>query len=127
MIAKQQTDVGALDEERIAAMVAGDWTTVASLTADAYTHVETNGGVRSKAEFLALVDRPGFRFVRWTVEERRVRHYGDVAVITGTYRNVVSLPGAGEQPEKRARFLRVWVRESDDRWRNVAHQATRID
>lgn len=116
----------AADEQRIAALIAGDITTVDSLTAEDYTHVETSGGIRDKAQFLALLSRQDFSFVRWKIEENHVRIYGDVAVLSGRYRNVVRT-AAGEQPEKRARHLRVWVRGSDGAWRNVAHQATRLE
>jgi uncharacterized protein (TIGR02246 family) len=119
-------EVLAVDARRIAALVTGDLATIAELTSDDYTHVETNGGLRGKAEFLQLISRPGFRFVRWTIDENHVRVFGDTAVVTGRYRNVVHLPDGGEQPEKRARHLRVWVRQAGA-WRNVAHQATRLD
>jgi len=114
----------AADARRIAALVAGDVATVDALTADDYTHVETNGGRRDKAGFLALLAQPDFRFVRWDVEENVARVFGDVAVVTGRYRNVVR-NAQGEQPEKHARHLRVWVR-TNGAWRNVAHQATAI-
>ncbi len=80
--------------------------------------------MRTKAQFLALLARPDFRFVRWTIDENVVRVYGDTAVVTGHYRNVTATAD-GEQPEKRARHLRVWVLR-DGAWRNVAHQATAI-
>jgi len=116
-------EVLAIDARRIAALVAGDVATVDALTDEDYIHVETNGGRRDKAGFLALLGRPDFRFVSWTVDENVVRLFGDVAVVTGSYRNVTRT-AAGEQPEKRARHIRVWVRRSGA-WRNVAHQATR--
>lgn len=119
-------EVLAADARRIAALLAGDVATVAELTDEDYTHVETGGSLRDKAGFLALLAQPGFRFVRWHVETNHVRLYGDTAVLTGTYRNVVELPGRGVQPEKHARHLRVWVRR-DGAWRNVAHQATRLE
>jgi len=117
-------EVLAVDAERIAALLAGDVATLDRLIAANYTHVETDGGLRDKAQFLALLATPGLRFVRWEVDENHVRVYGDVAVVSGVYRNVVRTAG-GEQPEKRARHLRVWVRERGA-WRNVAHQATRL-
>lgn len=117
-------EVLAADVRRIAALLSGDWATVDALTAEDYTHVETNGGRRDKAGFLALLRQPDLRFLRWTVDENEVRVFGDVAVVTGTYRNVVR-NAQGEQPEKHARHLRVWIRR-DGAWRNVAHQATAI-
>ena len=119
-----EAEVLAVDARRIAALVAADLATVDALTAEDYTHVETNGGQRDKAGFLALLRQPDFHFVRWTVDENTVRIFGDVAVVTGSYRNVVR-NAQGEQPEKHARHVRVWVR-IDGAWRNIAHQATMI-
>jgi hypothetical protein len=115
-------EVLAADARRIEALLARDLATVDALTSDDYTHVESSGGRRDKAGFLAQLAREDFRFVRWIIDENEVRVFGDVAVITGSYRNVVRT-AAGEQPEKRARHLRVWVR-TNGAWRNVAHQAT---
>lgn len=124
MATSTEEEVLAADARRIAALVAKDLDTVDALTAEDYTHVETNGGRRDKAGFLALLRQPDFRFVRWTIDENAVRVFGDVAVVTGSYRNVTR-NAQGEQPEKHARHLRVWVRR-DGAWRNVAHQATAI-
>src|SRR5262249_13775954 len=101
-------EVLAADARRVAALVAKDLESVDALTAEDYTHVETNGGRRDKAGFLALLRQPDFRFVRWTIDENAVRVFGDVAVVSGSYRNVTR-NAQGEQPEKHARHLRVWV------------------
>lgn len=124
MATTTEEEVLAADARRIAALVAKDLDVVEALTAEDYTHVETNGGRRDKAGFLALLRQPDFRFVRWTIEENAVRVFGDVAVVSGSYRNVTR-NAHGQQPEKHARHLRVWVRR-DGAWRNVAHQATAI-
>ena len=120
-----KAEVLAADARRIEALLAGDHATLSELTADDYTHIETNGGLRNKAEFLKFVAGGDVRFLRWIIDENVIRVFGDVAVLTGRYRNIVRT-AAGEQPEKRARHLRVWVRR-DGAWRNVAHQATRLD
>ena len=119
-----EEEVLAADARRIAALLSGDWGTVDALTAEDYTHVETNGGRRDKAGFLALLRQPQLRFLRWTIDENVVRVFGDVAIVSGSYRNVVRT-AQGEQPERHARHLRVWVRRNGA-WRNVAHQATAI-
>jgi len=114
----------ALEAERCRALVAADVTALDRLTAEDYTHVETGGGVRDKAGFLAILSRPGMRFTSWVIDENCVRIYGDTAVVTGRYHNTVRT-SAGEQPPKQARHIRVYVRR-DGRWQNVAHQATLI-
>ncbi len=117
-------EVLAVDAERCLALVEKDIATLAWITADDYTHTETSGHERNKAEFLAFMAQPDLRFTSWVIEENRVRVYGDMAVVTGRYHNTVHT-AAGKQPPKYARHLRVYVRR-DGRWQNVAHQATRV-
>ena len=120
---KQDIDaIHALEARRTQALLDADVATLDEITAEDYTHVETGGGLRDKAGFLAALSRPGVRFVRWDIQESLVRVYGDTAVVTGRYQNVVVTP-EGEQPPKNARFIRVYARR-EGRWRNVAHQAT---
>ena len=114
----------ALEQQRCTALVAGDMAVLDALTADDYTHVESSGGVRDKAGFLAAMGRTDQRFVEWVIVENSVRVYGDVAVATGCYHNTLQT-AAGVQPTKHARHQRVWVRR-DGSWRNVAHQATAL-
>lgn len=126
-MARMQDDIDqilALEARRTKALLDGDAATLNEITADDYTHVETGGGTRDKAGFLAILSRPGVRFVRWDIDENHVRVYGDTAVVTGRYVNVVRTP-AGDQPPKQARHIRVYVRRNG-RWQNVAHQATAI-
>jgi hypothetical protein len=114
----------ALEQQRCTALVAGDVALLDALTAADYTHVESSGGVRDKAGFLAAMSRTDQRFVAWVIVENSVRVYGDVAVATGRYHNTLQT-AAGVQPTKHARHQRVWVR-CDGQWRNVAHQATAV-
>ena len=118
------TTVLDLEQQRCAALVAGDITLLDALTAEHYTHVESSGGVRDKAGFLATMSRTDQRFIEWVIVENTVRVYGDVAVATGRYHNTLQT-AAGVQPTKHARHQRVWVRQQG-RWRNVAHQATAL-
>ena len=116
------SDILALEAERCLALVAADVSTLDRITAEDYTHVETGGGTRNKAQFLAAMSRPEVRFSSWVIEENQVRVYGDTAVVTGRYHNTLCTAD-GEQPAKHARHIRVYVRR-DGRWQNVAHQAT---
>ncbi len=114
----------AVEATRVRAMLEADVATLEALTADEYTHIESSGGTRNKAEFLATVARPDYRFEIFQIDANQVRVYGDTAVVTGSYHNAIRTP-AGLQPVKHARHIRVYVRR-DGRWRNVAHQATAV-
>jgi hypothetical protein len=116
--------VNRLEAQRCRALLDADVAALERLTGADYQHVETGGTTRDRAGFLAAIARPDHRFVLWVIEESRTVLHGDVAIVTGRYRNQVRTP-AGLQPVKQARFVRVWVRR-DGAWQNVVHQATAI-
>jgi hypothetical protein len=115
-----QAEVLAVDAARIAALLEGDVATLEQLTGEDYTHVTSDGRLRTKTEFIdgqRSRERP---FASWVVDENTVRVYGDVAIVTGRYHNAFEGGDA-----KHARHIRVYVRRSGE-WINVAHQATEI-
>ncbi|MBB3236784.1 nuclear transport factor 2 family protein [Phyllobacterium endophyticum] len=120
--AEAEKEVLALDERRIDALLHNDVALLESITDDDYTHVESSGGVRDKAQFIA--GRRGQRalFSTFVIEENKATIYCNVAVVAGSYRNAYKTSG-GASVEKRARHLRVYVHK-DGQWKNVAHQAT---
>lgn len=111
-----------IDQLRAEAMIEPDLPTLDRITAEDYTHVESSGKARSKAEFLDGLRRGEYRFVTFVIDENLVRVYGDVAVVTGRYHNDI-ITQQGRQPTKFARHIRVYVRRAGA-WLNVAHQAT---
>lgn len=113
-----------LDRCRAAAFVSGDVAFLDRVTGAGYTHVETTGVARARAEFLEERRRGTVRFRRFDIERNDVRVLGDVAIVTGRYVNQIETR-SGLQPAKRARHLRVYVRQ-EGRWRVLAHQATEI-
>lgn len=117
-------EVLALDERRARAFVEDDVGLLDRITADDYTHVETSGVARNKAEFLDERRRGELRFRSFDIDRNEARILGDVAVVTGRYRNQVET-AAGLQPVKQARHQRVYVRRGGA-WLVVAHQATEI-
>ncbi len=89
-----------------------------------YRHVETNGRLRSKTEFLQALARDEYRIRNYALEEMEVEVVDDdVAIVTGTYRAARYELGAG-QP-LRGRYVRVWTRQSEG-WRITLHQGTEI-
>ena len=113
-----------LDQARARALVESDIATLERITADGYSHVETNGTVRGKADFLDSLRRGDVRFDTFVIEASHVRIFGDTAVLTGSYHDTIRTP-QGAQRTKHARHIRVYVR-TDGCWRAVAHQATEI-
>jgi Domain of unknown function (DUF4440) len=113
-----------LDVARADALVRGDVSALDRMTSADYTHVESNGSFRSKAEFLDSVRRRDYKFESFVIDENHVRLFGETAVVTGRYHNDVRTPD-GLKPTKHARHIRIYVR-SGETWQNVAHQATEV-
>lgn len=89
-----------------------------------YRHVETNGRLRTKTEFLQALARDEYRIRHYALEDMEVEVVdGDVAIVTGTYRAARLDVGAG-QP-LRGRYVRIWTRQPEG-WRMSLHQGTEI-
>lgn len=90
-----------------------------------YQHVETNGRLRTKTEFLQALARGEYRIRDYEVENMDIElaDGGELAIVTGTYRAARQDVAAG-QP-LRGRYVRVWTRHPDG-WRMALHQGTEI-
>jgi ketosteroid isomerase-like protein len=118
-------ELEAIEEVRARAVVERDLETLEVITGDDYVHVESGGMLRTKADFLAALHTGTRRFSRYETSERRIRLYGDVAVVHGVVENSLVTPDGASTP-KRVRFVRVWVRDDGGAWRNVSHLATEL-
>jgi len=90
-----------------------------------YHHVETNGRLRTKTEFLQALARDEYRIRNYEVENMDIEmaDNGGMAIVTGTYR--ASRQDTANTQPVRGRYVRVWTREADG-WRNALHQGTEI-
>lgn len=89
-----------------------------------YRHVETNGRLRSKTEFLQALARDEYRIRHYALEDMEVEVVdGDVAIVTGTWR--AARPDSGAGQAQRGRYVRVWTRQPEG-WRIALHQGTEI-
>ena len=109
--------VAAIEQRRIDAMMAADINTLDELIDEQCTHRESNGTSRTKADFLADVAKREFSFDLFEIEENHIRLFGDMAIVTGTYRNIVRVRG-NPNPIKHARHLRVYVNR-DGSWKSL--------
>jgi hypothetical protein len=116
--------VAAVEQRRIAALIASDINALDEIIDEHCTHIESNGTSRTKAAFLQDVAKREFSFDLFEIIENHIRIIGDTAVVTGTYRNIVRVRGK-QNPLKHARHLRVYV-QSGGGWKLIAHQATAI-
>ena len=117
--------VKAAEALRAEAVAKRDVNALRRLIGGEYYHVETNGRVRSKTEFLQQVGRDEYEFHSYAVDDMEIRLAADgrSAIVTG--RQVARTRADGRPEQWRGRYLRIWVRDGDG-WRNTLHQGTEI-
>lgn len=93
------SDLKSTEQKWVAAYYAGDGKTLSTFEADDFT-VIANGQNQTKAQQLSEVEGRGPVGAPQPNVEENIRHYGDVAVITGL--------SAGSN----VRFTAVWVKSS---------------
>ena len=124
--AQGQAAAGVREAERLRAqaLIQRDIDTLRRLISGDYYHVESNGRVRTKTEFLQALARDEYRIRNYGVEEMEIRLVDDggTAIVTGTYRSVPM-----DQPATtlRGRYVRIWTRYPEG-WRVALHQGTQI-
>lgn len=109
---------------RAQALSQGDIDALRRLISGDYYHVESNGRVRTKTEFLQALARDEYRIRNYGVEEMEIRLVDDggTAIVTGTYRTV---PIGQPATTLRGRYVRIWTRHPEG-WRVALHQGTQI-
>lgn len=117
--------VRAAERQRAEAVASRDVAVLRSLISGDYYHVETNGRVRTKTEFLQLLERDAYEFRAYYVADAEIRLFdsGRVAVVVGRLSAELQPPGRG--PDYRGRYVRMW-QWTPDGWRNTMHQSTEI-
>lgn len=113
------------ERQRAQALNGRDIDVLRRLISGNYHHVETNGRLRTKTEFLQALARDDYRIRNYEVEDMNIELVDDggVAIVTGTYRAARQDP-ASAQP-LRGRYVRIWMRYPEG-WRNALHQGTEI-
>jgi hypothetical protein len=124
MLQSAEDAVAAVEQRRIDALIASDINALDEIIDEHCTHIESNGTSRTKAAFLEDVAKREFSFDLFEIEENYIRIFGEMALVAGTYRNIVRVRG-NLNPVKHARHLRVYVNRGGS-WKLVAHQATEI-
>lgn len=117
--------VRAAERMRAHAVASRDVAALRGLISGDYYHVETNGRVRTKTEFLQLLERDAYEFRTYEVTNAEIRLFdsGRIAVVVGRLNAELQQPGRG--PDFRGRYVRMW-QWTPDGWRNTMHQSTEI-
>jgi hypothetical protein len=93
--------------------------------ADEFIFTDSGGGITTKAEDVASLDRPAgdFSLVTYEVDDVKVKVYGKTAVVTG--RTTTVSKGKDREITNKSRFIDVFVRR-ERRWQLVAGHSSRI-
>ena len=112
-----------LENQRIAAMIAGDETTLDAVLADDLIYTHSTARVETKTEFIDNVTSGRTRYVSFEREDVNIRDYGDTAVVTGHAKLHVTT--SDRDLEFQVQFLDVYCRLNGS-WQMVAWQSTKI-
>lgn len=122
------SDVGSelrdIESQLITAWVAGDSSVHERVLSDDWSVIDAQGRIRTKAEVLDEMFRPGKREISGRIDEVKVRPYGDWAVVTG--KTHVAGRYEGNDIEVTLRFMDVF-RRTGGKWQVVASQATLLN
>lgn len=113
------------ERKRAQAVAGRDVNLLRSLIGGEYYHVESNGRVRSKTEFMQMLARDDFEFRSYDIDDMDVTLLdgGRTAVVTG--RILAQVQNPNRPREFRGRFVRIWALQQEG-WRNILHQVTEI-
>jgi ketosteroid isomerase-like protein len=112
-----------LERDRQDAFIRGDIARIDRDTADDYTTINGSGAISDKPRMMKSLASGRTKVLAVSLEDLAARVYGDVAVLTGIYRDL-NVTG-GVETRVNARFTRVFVRERG-RWLAASYQQTPI-
>lgn len=116
-----EDQIKTLERERQEAFVRGDIDFLDRQTAENYTTISGSGVLSTRAQFMQNL-RDGITKVKsFELSELQARIFGNVAVLTGVYRDFSSVRGQDRQVN--VRFTRIFVNEGGT-WRAAAYQQT---
>lgn len=113
------------ERQRAAAVAKADIGSLRKLIGGEYYHVESNGRVFTKTEFLQALGRDDFKLTDYGIDDMEVSVLGsgEAAVVTGRFH--VRMLTQNTLRQFRGRYVRVWILQPEG-WRNTLHQSTEI-
>ena len=103
-----------------AAEAAKDGDTVGRLLAEDFVIVGPDGSMTAKAKYIEWIKANKDEFISAGDTDRKVRVYGNAAVVTGLWTQTVK--GGSGTVTSRYRWTCVWIKQADGRWLSVAVQ-----
>ncbi|GAB3308922.1 DUF4440 domain-containing protein [Epidermidibacterium keratini] len=114
-------EIEELENQRYAAMQAGDLESLKRLFSERLTYTHSNGARDTKASMLEKVGSGHFDYGPINHPNRSVTVAGDAVIVSGDMQADVKVQGEPRTLNNSA--LAVWVREGDE-WKLLAYQPT---
>lgn len=106
------------------AILKSDANTLSGLLADDYTAISSSGTLQSKDEVLASIRTHRMHFTSLDLSERKVRFYGDTALVTSLAQVQGTTPD--DEVSGSFRYTHVYVRNPQGQWKIVSSEASHI-
>jgi ketosteroid isomerase-like protein len=116
-----EKDILALEDERFGAMLARDFARLQLLVHEDLMYTHSSGVVDGKSSWLDSMKSGRVKYKKAGCSERKVRLYGDTALVTG--RAQIEAEIGGQPKTLRLLFLNAWTK-SPRGWQFVAWQST---
>lgn len=120
---REQSRIIALENAWDQAVEQRDSQALEMILAPELVYVEYDGALLGKAQYLAAIRSPMVRPARVASDSMTVHIYGDIALVTGVYRESGMKEGKGYT--LRERFTDTWIRRAGS-WICLASQSTLI-
>jgi ketosteroid isomerase-like protein len=118
-----EKEIEQLEDRRFAAMVAEDFKALEAMVHDDLFYTHSSALTDTKASWLESMRSRKTRYRQVRCSNRRVRVFGDTALVTG--RADIEAEVGGQPKSLRLLFLNAWTRTPQG-WKFVAWQSTPI-
>jgi len=117
-------EIDQVEEAWRTAILKGNATALEALLADDYTGITAKGAIQTKEQAVSNLKSGALQLTTLAISDRKVRVYGETAVVT----SLAELTGSRKDADVsgRYRYTRVYVRNSSGQWKIVSFEASRI-
>jgi len=117
-------EIDQVEEAWRTAMLKGNAAALEDLLAEDYTGITAKGAIQTKEQAVSNLRSGTFQLTNLVISDRKVRVYGETAVVT----SLAELSGSKKDADVtgRYRYTRVYVRNPAGQWKIVSFEASRI-
>jgi ketosteroid isomerase-like protein len=121
--ASPEDEIEQAEQMRSQAIINVDMQALNAIYADEFFYNRASGDSVTKSEYLPLFASGEVKVHKMNYDGRKIRVYGDTAVVTGTQHGEVTVKG--QDRTIHLRYLHVWVKKGGG-WKLVAREATNL-